>query len=114
MTSGTPGPDEPHWLILACFRSHREAFHQTTNSRVIRANCGHLAWLSPNSEPFVDVAYTCCEDCAAEVMQTSSGARCSVPGALAEIERTFGRQARGDCEEFMRRQGITPADPDNP
>jgi hypothetical protein len=82
------------------------------DSRIIRANCGHLAWLSPQSESLLQTAYTCCQDCGWEILTDPDprAPKATVPGAMKAIEARFSQREVNRTRAFMRSFGIQDAD----
>lgn len=97
--------DVAEFLILAPYRHHLEVAHYR-ESRIIRANCGHLAWLSPQGEPYVEKRYTCCEDCGQEAISGPDAENYVLPGVLDYLQRLHGDEAVQEAREKMRRLGV--------
>jgi len=99
--------EEPAFLVVAPFRTHLDVVAYPT-SRMIRANCGHLAWLSPQGEHMVAVAYTCCSDCAQEVLidESAGHERRAVPGAIEALRALHGDEEADKARAFLRAHGI--------
>lgn len=101
--------EEVSFLFLAPYRGHFEIWAYPT-SRVIRANCGHLCWLSPQGEPRAQTSYTICIDCGQDVLHDPDpqGKRIAVAGSLEWLREQHGVQAEQVARSFMRRHGILP------
>lgn len=80
------------FLILSPYRGHwqMEIF---PDSRIVRANCGHLCWLSPQGESRLQVAYTNCLDCAQEIVDSPDQQKFMVAGTFSAIRRLWGDDA---------------------
>jgi hypothetical protein len=102
------GEQEAAWLLLAVYRGHWE-INDYPGSRVLKANCGHLAWLSPQGERYVDEgAYLCCMDCGDELFRADDKEirKQAVAGAVDHIQANLGQPAADFARTFMRRHGI--------
>ena len=95
----------PAYLLLAPYRSHLE-ISLYPDSRVIKANCGHHAWLSPQGEAYADNCYTCCMDCGEEVVRDPEAIKSAVPGAMDAVRAKEGQGAVDSARAFMRQYGI--------
>lgn len=89
------------------YRGHLE-IRDYPESRVILANCGHRTWLSPPGEPYLDKAYTCCTDCAHELLEddTDDGPMVAVPGALAYIAKHHGAEGIDVALDLIKKYGV--------
>lgn len=93
-------------LVLATYHGHLEIVAHPT-SRVLRANCGHLAWLSPPGEAIMDRgAYTTCEDCYELSVLPEGAEKVAVPGAVESLEALWGMRIGDAVREELRRRGI--------
>lgn len=99
--------EDPQYLLVAPYRSHREIMDYP-ESRVVKAHCGHYAWLSPQGEPYFETCYVICLDCAEDVMMDSDpqSQKYAVPGSLEAIEARLGAVEAGHARAFMRQLGI--------
>ncbi len=98
----------PNILVLAPYRGPWEVGIYLTG-RVVKADCGHHAWLSLQGEPYlgVDGCQSQCMDCYdAETSLIADKDVRVVPGAVEEIRRLHGDEFTGQVKDFMRTYGI--------
>jgi hypothetical protein len=105
MSTNTTGDDEDDLFIIICqpYACYDEIFHMSPNSHVARATCGHLVWLSPQSELFLldhPDTTTSCIACKPETDKNFL-----VPGARDAAVVAFGPDAddviaRSNLEEW--------------
>lgn len=86
MSSNTSNDDE---LIIVCQVYRTFADRVIPGTRMIRASCGHLAWLSPQGQAFLDEhpsTVTVCFHCPPKDVK----AHYRVPGSRAAMLAEFG------------------------
>ena len=105
LTTTGPSGDDAVVLVLSTYRSHVEITRFPT-LRVVKANCGHLAWLSPQGEPYVETSYTCCLDCAPPLLDDPTVDKRAVDGAADALGALHGQGAADAARAFMRKVGI--------
>jgi hypothetical protein len=106
--AGTEDEEEVPFLVLQPYGSHREIVLYPT-SRIVRANCGHLCWLSPQGEPMLATAYTICIPCQeATYFPTGDPEDMrTVPGAVEALGALWGDEVADSIREELRRRKIT-------
>jgi hypothetical protein len=93
------------FLLLAPYRGHWEIVSYPS-ARVLKANCGHLVWLSPQGEGHVQTCYTACCDCAEELIRDPNSTGMAVPGALDYIRAHASDAEMREVRAVMREFGI--------
>lgn len=101
----TDDEEEVPFVVLQPYAHHREIRLYPT-SRIIRSNCGHLCWLSPQGEETASRAYTICVTCFDASYQMPDEEQVVVPGAVEALEELWGAEVADDVREEMRRRGI--------
>lgn len=101
------------FMILAAGHPFSSAQEQgmMPGSELITANCGHLAWLSPNGKSWVaSGVYTVCLRCDMQADHPAilGGVEESyaVPGTMSAVERHHGIGAADQVRAIMRDAGI--------
>lgn len=97
--------DEVPHLILQVYKHHRQIILYPT-SRIVRANCGHLAWLSPQGEGLLATAYTLCTECYEASVYPDDRKENTVPGAVQALEELWGTETAEAVREELRQRGI--------
>lgn len=97
--------EEVPFVVLQRFGSHREIALYPT-SRVTRANCGHLCWLSPQGEGMAAMNYTVCTACFEASWQPPDEEMQTVPGAVSALEKLWGPDVAAEVRDEMKRRGI--------
>lgn len=98
--------EEVPFVVLQVYAGHWEITAYPT-SRITMANCGHLAWLSPQGEGMAAVHYTVCTECFGASWRAPDDEMESVPGAVSALEDLWGPKVASKIRDEMRRRGIT-------
>lgn len=98
--------EEVPFVVLQVYAGHWEIAVYPT-SRVVRANCGHLAWLSPQGEGMAAANYTLCTECLEASWRGPDDEMVTVPGAVQALGELWGADVASEVREELRRRGIT-------
>lgn len=90
-----------------------EDWDHTDNSILIEADCGHKVWLAPTGQRLLaehgDTGVARCIHCAQPTLNNNPDIKQqAAPGAMAELEQTYGTWGRIQIEAALRKKGITP------
>lgn len=94
-----------HYLVVAPYAGPHEIAEYPT-SRVIKASCGHLAWLSPQGEQYVAAGTIVCLHCAEPMLKNPDIPQIAAVGALEAIAAQAGDLAAWKVRAMMRRANI--------
>lgn len=102
----TDPKEDVAFLVLQRYGTHREIALYPT-SRIVRANCGHLCWLSPQGEARFATSYTQCTDCLdADVTPEEEREMFAVPGAVDSWRAIAGDKVADEIRQRLREKGI--------
>ena len=98
------------YLILGAFHSYLEiAFFPT--SKVIKADCGHWAWISPSAQAVMVGCVSMCEDCSTEIMADEAVPKFAPAGTIDAIRELEGDAVADYAAVQMAKDGVTEVGP---